>query len=452
MIKTVLTLALSLGCALPALSAPAPRPETLSDSTVVRSWTLDNGLRVIARHVPKARAVAITVGYSVGSDDDPAGMEGLGQALGELEFMAAAGDIPARTHEELDSQRELGWSFPVSRRTTLLTEVATVDQFPGVLNQVATRMRGVTVTKEGLDQAVTHARSELNQDLFGSALGALYYQVREAAMDTKDEDIVHRAGGRGLGKLTLAEAQQDLRSRFVPANAVLSLAGDLDRVDLVALVANLFGSIPTGTPLTHGKGRPLAARARVINLNGIAQPQGVVGVIAPALEDSLHPSFYLNALILGSHFNHVWLRDQEGIAPNRYHYAIFDEPDLMRIFPAVAGGETKTDALGQQIVEALSTFSSLIVTREPYEELRQSVLWLLGGPLGEDLKNRVPNEPALLHTLSRAQAGRAICGGEAFWEKYRVRFENERPGGLGRWLDYFRDPQHQVRLLMVPHR
>ena len=141
-----LTLAAGVILAAPALAAPVPPPQTLSDSTVVRTWTLDNGLRVFTRHIPDAQAVAITVGYSVGTDDDPPGMEGLGQALGELAFMAPAGDIPARNREELDSQRSLGWSFPISRCTTLFTEGASVEQFPGVLSQAAARTRGVQGT------------------------------------------------------------------------------------------------------------------------------------------------------------------------------------------------------------------------------------------------------------------------------------------------------------------
>ena len=446
----ILMLAGALAVALPASAASIATPDTLADTTVVQSWTLENGLRVTTRHVPGAIAVATTVGYSIGTDDDPVGREGLAQVLGELAFLSAAGDVPARTREDLDSQRGLGWSFPVSRRSTLFTEIASVEQFPGVLSQVATRMRGVQVTKEGLAQAINHARSELNQLLFGPAMGALYYQVREVGLGHKDEDILRRASGRNLGKLTVSEVDQQIRKLFVPANAVLSVAGNLDHVDLHALVGNLFGSIPAGTAISHAPQPPLQSRSRVMTLEGIPRGAGVVGVIAPALNDSLHPSFYLNALLLGSHFNHVWLRDQEGLAPNRHHYAVFDEPDLMRIFPPAGDGDTHAEALTAKMDQALGSFSALIVTREPYEELRSSVLWLLGGAMGPDLAGRVPGEPALLHTLSRAQAGRALWGGEDFWADYRARFVAEPPGHLGRWLDYFKDPQHQVCLLMLP--
>ena len=447
-----LMMAAGLLLAAPALAAPVPPAKLLADSTAVRSWSLDNGLQVTTRHIPGAMAVAITVGYSVGTDDDPAGMEGLAQVTGELAFMSAAGDIPTRSREELDSQRSLGWSFPVSRHTTLFTEIASVEQFPGVLSQVATRMRGVQLTKQGLSDAVNHARSELSDQLYGPPLGALYYQVREVAMGRKDEDILRRAAAKSLAKLSLAEADAQIKRRFVPANAALSLAGNLDNVDVPALIQNLFGSIPAGTPFKHAASPALKAGTRTMTVEGLKSTSGVVAVLAPALEDSLHPSFYLNAMLLGSHFNHLWLRDQEGKVPNRHHYAIFDEPDLMRIFPIVDPATTQVEALPRQIEGVLNTFSSLIVTSEPYEDLRANVLWLLGGPLGEDLLKRVPYEPTLLHTLARAQAGRALRGGERFWADYRQRFASEKPGNLGHWLAYFKDPRNQIALLMVPRR
>lgn len=447
-----LTLAASLCMAAPVRAAAVPPPQVLPDSTVFRSWTLDNGLRVVTRHIPDAMAVAITVGYSVGTDDDPPGMEGLGQVLGELAFMAPAGDIPARNREELDSQRALGWSFPVSRRTTLFTEIASVEQFPGVLSQVAVRMRGVQVTRQDLTDAVNHARTELNDQLFGSALGALYYQVREVGMGRKDEDILRRASGKGLGKLTPTEADQQLKRRFVPANATLSLAGNLENVDATALIQNLFGPIPAGTRFARASQPRLQSGSRTLALEGLKSPAGVVAVLAPALEDSLHPSFYLNSLMLGSHFNHIWLREREGQVPNRHHYAIFDEPDLMRIFPLPDPAVTQAEGLGRQVDGALSTFSALIVTSEPYEELRESVLWLLGGPIGPDLMGRMKTEPGLLHTMARSQAGRSLWGGEKFWADYRARFTKEAPGGLGHWIEYFKDPKNQIRLLMVPKK
>jgi hypothetical protein len=313
-------------------------------------------------------------------------------------------------------------------------------------------MRGVQVTKEGLATAVKNAQRELRDQLYGPALGALYYQVRDVAMDRKDDAIARRAEGHDLDRLTVAEATQAIQKAFVPANAVLSLAGDLRGMDVQALTNKLFGAIPRGQPFVHPALPALKAGARVLRLPGIAEPSGAVGMIAPALTDSLHPSFYLTALLLGSHFNHLWLREAEGKAPNRYHYAVFDEPDLMRVFPVVDAHVAGTDALGTEIERALDTFSTLIVTTEPYEEVRSSVVWMLGGAMPPDVASRAPRDPSLLHTMARTMASRALWGGDDFWTAYRKRFESERPAHLKDWLAYFKDPRHQVRVLLAPKR
>jgi peptidase M16-like protein len=441
-----------LATALPARAAAPPRTETLSDSTVVESWTLGNGLRVLTRHVPDASAVAITVGYSIGIDDDPEDRQGLAQLMAELVFTSAAGDIPERSREELDSVRPLGWSFPVSRHSTLFTEIASADRFPGVLNQVAIRMRGVQVTQPRLDEGLKNARYTIGQQLFSPDPSALYFQVREIGAGRTDEEILKRAAGRGLEKLTLADVRQRIQQQYVPANAVLSLAGDLRKVDVHALVQNLFGDIPAGQPMVHPSRPAPRAASRLLRLAGISAPEGVVGIIAPALTDSMHPSFYLNALLLGSHFNHLWLRDDEGHVPNRYHYAVFDEPDLMRIFPPASKSDPDADVMGSRVEQALNAFSALIVTTEPYEEVRSGVLWMLGAAMPAALASRAPHEPALLHTMSRTMAARALWGGEEFWADYRRRFQDEKPGHLGTWLAYFKDPKNQVRLLALPRK
>ena len=120
----------------------ASGPDTLADHTSVERWALDNGLRVTTRNFPDAGGVAVTVGYPFGSDQDPEGREGLAQLLGRLVFLSPAGEFPERTPEEMESQRPHGWSYTVTRRATLLTEVASIGQFPGALREFAARMRG----------------------------------------------------------------------------------------------------------------------------------------------------------------------------------------------------------------------------------------------------------------------------------------------------------------------
>jgi predicted Zn-dependent peptidase len=201
-------------------------------------------MKVVTRSAPGSGAVAITLGYRKGSDDDPAGRSGLAQLLGELSFTAAAGKQPERAPEELDSQRPLGWSYPVLRHMTLLTEVASADRFPQVLAQVAERARGVTFDAAQLGAARARVKKELAQQLFGDPTVVLNHQLAEIARGRSDGEIVRHASGSEIERATVAELQQELQRWHCPANAVLSLVGDFGPVDLHALVEKQFGRDP----------------------------------------------------------------------------------------------------------------------------------------------------------------------------------------------------------------
>jgi len=169
-----LVLLLVLPGARPTLAAPT----LLADSTYADRWTLPNGLEVVTREVPGAPDVSVSWGYRFGLDNDPADKPGLASLLAEVGYAAAAGDIPERTREEMESLRPGGWSLKVTRRQTLFSETAKPGQLAGVLRQVATRMRGVTVTDSGLKRARATVRRLMGEKYFGSVDQMLHWQVR----------------------------------------------------------------------------------------------------------------------------------------------------------------------------------------------------------------------------------------------------------------------------------
>ena len=449
LIRYLLLPSLLIAAAGPAAAA-IEAPRELEDSTFVQTWKLDNGLRVATRHVPRAAAVAITVAYDFGNDDDPKGREGLAMLLGEIGFTAAAGDIPERTREDLDSQRPHGWSLTATRRSVMFTEIAATSQFPGVLQQVATRMRGVTVTREGLRAAMANVRSEMQARVNGQE-PSLYHLTREAALGHENSTVTP---GRDLERMTAESARQQMQRLMVPANAALTLAGNLEDVDVPKLIQDLFGPLPAGTRLEHGRRDSLRAGAKSITLAQAQGRRGVVGIIAPPLTDPAHPGFYLSTMMLGTHFNRVWTEiGNPSLPPPSYrsflHYAIFDEPDLVRLFPP---GAATPDDLGTVLKDAINQLYTTVIPSETFEEMRRNLLWLLGGPMTDEQRTRARRDTSVLHTLARSMAGRELFGGEAVWGPYRERFTALPDGGLQSWMSYYQAPEHQVRLMTVPNR
>ena len=448
LILAVLACGVISGPAVNSRSALAA-PLILEDSTATESWVLSNGLKVVTRDLKGAKAVAITVCYRTGSADDPPAREGLAALLAEIAFTSPAGELPERTREEMGSLRPLGWNLKTTWRLTQLSEIAAREKFPGVLHQVALRMRGVTVTPESYHAALATVRRGLAENYSDRVDRALYYRVGELAAGHGQPAVLRYASGAGLQGVTPKEAQERLASLYVPANAILSIAGDLSGVDLHRLLDGEFASIPAGTRLPDAHPAPRRAGTHVMPVSGLTASAGTIGIIAPALTDSLHPSFYLNMLILGSAITTLWGSPSAPLG-SRFQFSILDDPDLARFYPSLSDSTSDSLAVARELHQVFKDVPRLTLDQEAYDRIRRGVGWLLGGPLSPELIQRAKNDPALIYNLSSSMATREMWGGQAFWSAYRRHFEEDPDPGWQAWERYVLSRRNQVLLLLTP--
>lgn len=422
--------------------------EVLPDSTVSDGWKLANGLEVRVRHVPGAVGVSISVGYRAGKLYEPARREGLAALLAELINSAPAGEVPERSREEMNSLRPFGWGVQTNDHVVVITENAAVPQFPGVLRQVATRMRGVRPTKADLDAALAVVRADLGARRFGRPDLALYYRSRDLAFGSTDEQILHRAAGRDLDGLTVDEAVAELRRLYVPANACLSIAGNLENIDVRAIVEHEFGAIAGGTAQPELPSPSLTPFERALSFAGLGRPISAMGIIAPAVEDTLHPSFYLGMVLCGP-FISSKLGAPLSPLTRRFQYSLFDEPDLVRFYLEPAAGDREPATVRAQFESLVDQLAEAVLERDAFESVRRSLVWLLGGDLLPSVREQMKRQPAALGTLSSGMATRALWKGDEFWSVYRKRFETTTVGhsAFRPWLT---DPKHQGVLLLLP--
>jgi len=277
----------------------------------------------------------------------------------------------------------------------------------------------------------------------------MFNQLRDIAAGLDDETIVRRASGRVLKQVTVKEASERLRRLYVPGNAVLALAGNLEGIDVRPLVEGLFAEIPRGAPVSEPPPVTLKASGRTITRASLKEPLGIVGVISPAITDSLHPSFYLNALLIGRYCEETWGAAPAPL-PARFRYPIFADPQIAQFFPPLRADETDADQLGITLQDAVEGLSGSVVDPDILKELRVNHAWILGGPLTPSLRARIREHPGTLHTLASTMAVRALWGSDAFWDRYLTRFMDPRATGGERWSDHFQAPANIVRLLLTP--
>lgn len=442
------------GLLLPAL-ATAPRmaaaaPRILPDSTVLDIWQLKNGLRVVVRHISTAPHVAMTVAWPTGSDADPADSKGRASLLAELELTAAAGDVPERTRTEMAEIRPAGWGVGVSPRVTQITEIATLDQFPGAIHQLAQRLRGVTVDDSVLKRALASIHDDLKQERSPTSNAEIYKATRDLARGGTYDPGAAEAGWRALAKLKKADAQALVQQNFPVTGAVLSLAGNVGNMNLPALIENEFGGIPAGRrPADPPSHRLTGGARRDLVRPGVPRPIGGVAIVSPALEDSLHPWFYLAALFLGG-YEQRELRTALPPLTTRFQYSLYDDPELVRFYPPAGPGTAADSALDEPFNGTISRLGSLVIPRDEYEQLLRGVAWLLGDALPPEILMRAARDPGVLATLSSNQAVRELWGGEPFWSEYRSQLHPDRIKDFYYWVGYLLDPQNRVELLIRP--
>jgi len=442
---------IALTLCLVALARVCPAaPIMLSDSTMMDQWTLPNGLRVVARHVPRASAVSVTWGYRFGQDADPRDELGWATLLAEVAFTAPAGDTPERTRDEMESLRPLGWGLRVNRRQTLFTETAAPAQVAGMLHQIAGRMRGVQVTPENLRRSLATVRAVLDQQSRGVGEAELYWQLREHALGVGPEELTRVAEARKLARETPRSVQAALARIYVPANGVLVLVGDFSRLDVYRVVAEQFGGLPGGEPLPELPPSNLKPGEVMVERPDIKAPVALVGLFSPVMEDTLQPQFYMSLLVLGSQVKAQWGAPEPPLG-SRFQYSLLDDPDVVRFFPKLLpGDEANPRAVSDRVSSTLLDVIAMTVEPEVFATYRDNVLWLLGGSLPPRLLETMRRDPAALNLLCATSASRRLWGDEAFWSEYRRRFGDENAINPGLWNEWLVAQRLRATLLVVP--
>jgi hypothetical protein len=440
-------LALALGLPLVALRPAAAAPALLPDSTFVEQWTLSNGLRVTTRHIPYATHVAVAMAFDGGSAADHAGQEGLARLLAETWFTGVAGETPERTRAEIASQRPVGTQVKVLPRWTVFIEGTTPRQFPIVLHQAAMRLRGVRVPAATLQEAVRRVREDLAGSYAANPDTVASLVPRAMASGADSATLARLAAGAGLNGVTPRDVERRLNERFVPANAALSIAGDLHEVELHAFLEREFGTIPGGAVPARDT---LVTRAGdlTLRLPGLGGPAGAVGVRTPLVTDGDHPEFYVCMLLMGSRALGQWGPQVPPLA-SRFRFSLFDDPDLACFFPPISQSGATPQALRDRMMELLDPITRSVMPAEGIDAAKRGVFWMLGGPMMPGLLRSARVQPGVVATMASTMAVRAVWQPESFWARYRARFAAVQELPLDAWAGWALDPANQVRLVLT---
>jgi zinc protease len=226
--------------------------------------TLSNGLTVIVHEDRRVPLVAVNVWYRVGSKNEQPGKTGLAHLFEHLMFEGSAHQ-PAGFFEPL---QRAGGAINGSTSTDRTNYWETV---PSEATRLALWMEAdrmgwmlAALTESRFETQRGVVLNERRQSYENRPYGLAHFALLRA-MYAPDHPYSWPTIGQvdDLRRATLEDAHAFFQRFYHPANASIVVAGDVDTLETLAMVGELFGEIPSGprtAPLTPPVVTPRASR------------------------------------------------------------------------------------------------------------------------------------------------------------------------------------------------
>ena len=235
--------ACALFTALPANAADIEIP--------YEKFTLDNGLTVVVHEDRKAPVVAVSVWYKVGSKDEPEGQTGFAHLFEHLMFNGSE-NYDDEWFKPLQEVGATGLNGTTNLDRTNYFQTVPTPALERILWMESDRMGHFVgaVTQDKLDEQRGVVQNEKRQGE-NQPYGRVFTQIFENLFP-KGHPYAHSVIGSmdDLNAATLDDVKEWFETYYGPSNAILVLAGDINKEEATPLVEKFFGDIPPGPPLT----------------------------------------------------------------------------------------------------------------------------------------------------------------------------------------------------------
>ena len=272
----------------PSASAP---PLAAADATVAQQFTLSNGMALIVQPDRRAPTAMQMVWLRVGSMDEVDGTTGVAHVLEHMLFKGTA-KVPAgefsRRVAALGGQEN---AF-TSRDYTGYFQQIPAKRLEEVMRLESDRFAHNQWPDEEFKRELEVVKEERRMRTDDQPRAQLFEQLNAAAFVASPYRRPVVGWMSDLESLTAEDARQFYRRWYVPANAVLVVAGDVDVQRVRALAEKYYGRIPArAVPARKPQAEPVQTGMRRVTVKAPAEQAYVaLAFRAPAVQSLTAPS------------------------------------------------------------------------------------------------------------------------------------------------------------------
>lgn len=219
---------------------------------------LDNGLKVVLAPDRTVPVVATNLWYGVGSRNEPAGKTGFAHLFEHMMFQGSA-HVPKNRHFELIERVGGTLNATTWFDRTNYFETVPSHELDLTLWLESDRMGWMlpAMNQEKLDNQREVVKNEKLQRYDNQPYGDWSERMQKLVFP-EDHPYRHTVIGsmEDIDAATLDDVESFFQTFYVPNNAVLTLAGDIDPADALERVKRYFGDIEPGDPIPPIPGNP----------------------------------------------------------------------------------------------------------------------------------------------------------------------------------------------------
>ncbi|MEJ2584212.1 MAG: pitrilysin family protein [Robiginitalea sp.] len=338
-------------------------------------YDLANGLHVILHQDNTAPVVVTSIMYHVGGKDRTEGRTGFAHLFEHLLFDGSK-NIPTGGWDEIISTRGGQNNANTSQDRTYYYEIFPSNNLELGLWLESERLLHPTISQNALDREIEVVKEERRLRYDNSPYGQLLPVLGETLFEKhpyKDPNIGYMAD---LEQATLEDVRAYNKKYYVPNNAVLVVAGDLDIAKTKNLIAQYFGPIPRGeeivrnfpeeAPITQG------LRTKAYDPN-IQIPAALVAYRTPGFrERDARVLDMISTYLSDGRSSKLYkkLVDEQKQALQVSAFNIGQEDYGMYVIFGLPVGETSLETLVTEIEEEVAALRLGLISEKDYQKLQ----------------------------------------------------------------------------------
>jgi zinc protease len=369
--RSLLTLAL---CAVAGVSPAQPATSAVELNIPFEKVTLTNGLQVILVEDRRLPLVATNLQFRVGSGDDPAGKTGFAHLFEHLYAFSPPDSVPSpqsigatQDGATTDPDRTVYYTTAPSDRieTLLALESERWRNFPRRLNASLLAKERSNVRNE--------RRLNIENQPYGLADEAVFQQLFGTGHPYHWKYLGTHAG---VEAVRLEDARDFFARYYVPGNASLVIAGDIDKRHVRALVERYFGDIEAGSvpPRAKVSVTRIGGQKRITVTDRIEVARVTFAWAAPGWYQPGNAEMEMLSALLGSSsspfYDHL-VRQQKLASNVVVEYLPFARSSVITIKATAAPGVT-LQKLERAVGAELAAFRKAVPSAAEVEQARNT--------------------------------------------------------------------------------